>query len=163
MRKFPKWPYVLALLFMSSVVFVANSTAQLGDIDAVWAEVSRTVGEGDFEGYAATYHEDAVLVNALSGTSYPIASALAGWKQGFDDTKSGKQTAGVEFRFTQRLSDETTAHDTGIFHYWYHPEGGERVDSYIHFEGLFVNKDGWLMVMEYQKSEASIDEWNAAE
>lgn len=56
-------------------------------VDDYWAEVSRTVTEGDFEGYAALYHEDAVLVNGISGQSYPISDALAGWRQGFEDTK----------------------------------------------------------------------------
>ena len=39
--------------------------------------------------------------------------------------------------------------------------GGERNDSYTRFEALLVNKRGWLMVMEYQKSEATADEWEA--
>jgi hypothetical protein len=136
---------------------------QLETVDDAWAEVSRTVAEGDFEGYGATYHPDAVLVNGLSGQSYPIATALSGWKPGFDDTKSGKQKSGVEFRFTQRIHSETTAHDTGIFHYWFQTEGADVVDHYVHFDGLFVKKGGWLMVMEYQKSEATLEDWAAIE
>ncbi len=141
---------------------VGNADVIRSDLDAFWAEVSRTVGEGDFEGYAATYHEDAILVSALSETSYPISQARDGWKQGFVDTKAGKMEAGVEFRFTQRLADETTAHETGIFHYWAHVEGGDRSEMYIHFEALLVKKQGWKMMMEYQKSPATLEEWNAA-
>ncbi|NND71108.1 MAG: hypothetical protein HKN43_05985 [Rhodothermales bacterium] len=148
-----------ALLLTASFAQIVR--AQLATVDELWSEVSRTVGSGDFEGYAATYHADAILVNGISGTSYPISSALAGWKQGFDDTNDGKQQSGVEFRFTQRLSDATTAHDTGIFHYWYKPEGGERTDAYVEFEALLVNKDGWKMIMEYQKKQVTRDEWDA--
>ena len=43
-------------------------------------------------------HPDAVLVVGGSG-SYPIATALAGWKSGFDDTREGRAEAGVEFSF----------------------------------------------------------------
>ena len=119
--------------------------------------------EGDFEGYAVLYHPDAVLVAGGSGT-YPIATALAGWKQGFDDTRDGKAVAGVEFRLTERLNDETTAHDTGMFRYTIDPEGGEGAVALVHFEALLVKKDGrWLMVMEYQKGSATDDEWDAAE
>ncbi|MFT5141603.1 MAG: hypothetical protein ACI80V_001112 [Rhodothermales bacterium] len=151
------------------VVFLA--TAQLGgvapnspeDLDSFWAEVSRTVGEGDFEGYSATYHPDAVLVNAISGSSYPIADALAGWKQGFVDTAAGDMSAGVVFRFTQRLSNETTAHETGMFRYSSQTQGAEPSVSLIHFEALLVNKGGWKMVMEYQKSPATQAEWDAAQ
>ena len=46
------------------------------ELDAYWAEVSRTVEEGDFEGYAELYHPDAVLVMQGQGT-VPIGEALA--------------------------------------------------------------------------------------
>ena len=36
------------------------------------------------------------------------------------------------------------------------------VVAMVHFEGLLVRKDGWLMVMEYQKSSATFEEWEAA-
>lgn len=132
------------------------------DLDAYWAEVSRTVEEGDYEGYAALYHEDAVLVSNFSQSSIPISEALAGWKPGFDDTKAGKMAAEVTFRISQRLSDASTAHDTGIFRYVSTPAGGEPNEALIHFEALFVKKDGvWLMTMEYQKSPATQEEWEA--
>lgn len=131
------------------------------DIDAYWAEAARTVREGDFEGYSATYHKDAVLVNAMSGNSYPISNALAGWKEGFDLTAAGTQKSDVEFRFSQRLSDATTAHDTGIFHYSAIDSTGTENGYYIHFEGLLTMKNGWKMMMEYQKSVATIEEWDA--
>ena len=131
------------------------------DLDAYWAEASRTVREGDFEGYAAIYHEDAVLVNGMNADSYPISQALAGWKEGFDLTTSGKQTSYVEFRFSQRLSDANTAHETGIFHYTAKDSTGVDSGYYIHFEGLLFNKNGWKMMMEYQKSPATLEEWEA--
>lgn len=136
--------------------------AQSGDLEAFWAELSRTVGEGDFEGYAATYHPDAILVSGPSETSYPIAQALDGWQQGFTDTKSGKMEAGVEFRFTKRLSDGATAHETGMFHYWIVDAEGQRTDQIVHFEALLINKGGWKMMMEYQKTPATQEEWEAA-
>ena len=133
------------------------------ELDAFWAEVSRTVAEGDFEAYASTYHPDAILVSGFNQDSYPIAAALDGWKQGFLDTKAGKMKANVDFRFTERRNDDTTAHETGIFHYSSNPEQGEATDVYIHFEALLVDKDGWKMMMEYQISSATDEEWIAAE
>lgn len=132
------------------------------EVDAFWKKMSKTVEEGDYEGYAALYHEDAILVSGFSNNSYPIANALAGWKQGFDDTKAGKMTAGVEFRFDQRLHGETTAHDSGIFRYWSQSEGGEPQVFMAKFEGLLVKKSGeWKMMMEYQISQATEEEWEA--
>jgi len=131
------------------------------DWDAYWAEASRTVREGDFQGYANTYHKDAVFVGAMNNESYPISNALAGWKEGFDLTAAGKQQSDVEFRFSQRLSDATTAHGTGIFHYYFTDSTGVENGYYIHFEGLLTMKNGWKMMMEYQKSVATLDEWDA--
>ena len=133
------------------------------ELDAYWAELSRTVKEGDFEGYGAGYHPDAVLASTFSDNSYPIADALQEWKQLFVDTHEGRMEASVEFRFTQRLHDATTAHETGMFLYSITGADGSKTDQYIHFEALLVKKDGWKMVMEYQKSVASEEEWATAE
>lgn len=132
-------------------------------LDAYWAEVSRTVEEGDFDGYGRLYHPDAVLVSAAGQTSYPIQQALAGWESGFVDTREGRSDASVSFRFTQRLNDESTAHETGIFRYTLKPENGEETSAMVHFQGLLVHRDGrWLMLMEYQQQPATQAEWDAA-
>lgn len=153
----------MAVVATALLALPATAPAQVTtELDAYWAEVSRTVGEGDFEGYAELYHPDAVLVAGGSGT-YPIARALAGWKQGFDDTREGRAKAGVEFRLTERLNDATTAHETGIFRYTLAPEEGDDVIAQVQFEALLVKKNGkWLMVMEYQKGPATDAEWAAA-
>lgn len=142
----------------------AHSAAQVTqELDAYWAEVSRTVAEGDFDGYGALYHPDAVLVSLGSGSSYSITEALAGWEQYFVDTRQGRAEASVQFRLTQRLHDAATAHETGIFRYRLNAEDGEPIDALVHFESLLVKKDGeWLMVMEYQKDPATEADWEAA-
>ena len=151
---------ILGLILLSPSVVEAQAIAELDDY---WAEITRTVEEGDFEGYSRLYHPEAVLVDLRSGTSYPIEQALAGWEQGFLDTRDGKAKASVTFRFTQRLHDETTAHETGIFRYTLKPEDGNQTVVTVHFEGLLVRKDGaWLMVMEYQKQPATDQEWEMA-
>lgn len=146
-------------LFTSSAVS-AQTTAEL---DAFWAEMARTVEEGDFEGYSALYHPDAILVSLGSETSYPIAQALTGWEPGFVATRAGDARAGVTFRFTRRLHDESTAHETGIFRYTFQPQGEAGSVAMVHFEGLLVKKDaGWLLVMEFQQGPATDAEWEAA-
>jgi hypothetical protein len=148
-------------LFLLTPRAVTAQTA--GELDAFWAELARTVEEGDFEGYSALYHPDAILVSLGSETSYPIAQALAGWKQGFDDTRAGDARAGVDFRFTRRLHDETTAHETGIFRYTFQPQGEAESVAMLHFEGLLVrNDEGWLLIMEFQQEAATDAEWEAA-
>jgi ketosteroid isomerase-like protein len=152
-----------AALLLLTVAAAAPAGAQVTDqLDAYWAELARTVAEGSYEAYAAAYHADAVLVSLGGGRSYPIAEALAGWKQGFDDTRAGTLTAGVEFRFSRRLTGPTTAHETGIFRYVSQRPGQEPEVALIHFTALLVKRDGaWKLVMEHQKEPATVAEWDA--
>jgi len=139
------------------------SDIRLDELDAFWGEMTRTVEQGAFEEYASLYHVDAIYVSGPAENSYPISQALSGWVQGFTDTKSGKTVASVEFIFTQRLGDETTAHETGMFHYTAKPNDEEGASYYVHFEALLVKKSGdWKMMMEYQKSAATVEDWDAA-
>ncbi len=132
---------------------------RLRELDAYWAVVSRAVGEGDFEAYKATCHEQGVLVAGIKKISQPLAKALARWKQEFDDTKAGMMKASVNFRFSSRIGDATTAHETGIFLYTQSAEG-KTIEEYIHFEALLIKQDGkWLILMEYQKAKATKEEW----
>lgn len=159
MKSWLRGAAVLFALLLPPVTVAAQTTAEL---DAFWADMARTVEEGDFDGYAALYHPDAVLVSLGEGTSYPIAQALEGWRQLFVDTQSGAAEASVRFRFAQRLNDGATAHDTGIFNYRFEGPDGRVSDAYTHFEGLLVKKAGaWKMVMEYQRQPATQAEWDA--
>ena len=146
---------------------IPNDSVRLAELDIFWAEVSRTVSEGDFEGYKATYHEDAVVVftTGENKASVSIAKALENWKQDFIDTKAGKTQNSVEFRFSQRVGDENTAHETGIFGFQSKDGSANSTPKqFIHFDALLVKKNNaWLMVMEYQKSKATEEEWELLE
>ena len=150
---------MFAILLALSLGAAAEDTARLKELDAFWSKVSRSVREGDFEGYKDTCHGEGVLVAGIKKTSQPLTMALERWRQEFTDTKSGKIKANVEFRFSRRIGDETTAHETGIF--LYTTGDGQARQEYIHFEVLLVKRDGWKTLMEYQKSKATREEWEA--
>jgi ketosteroid isomerase-like protein len=136
--------------------------ARLAELDAYWAAVSRAVNTGDFDAYAATCHSEGVLVSGSKQTSQPLADALARWKQEFLDTRDGKMKASVEFRFSSRIGDATTAHETGVFLYSTRKGDGAPKAEHVHFEALLVKQaDGWKILMEYQKSPATEAEWQA--
>jgi len=130
-----------------------------------WNLISKTVKEGNFEGYSATCHKNSILVNAVgkNKVSYPMQVALAGWKKGFMNTKLGKQRDELSFRFSQRIGDKTTAHETGIFYFTSHDSKGKLIaESFIHFESLLIKQGGkWMCLMEYQKAEGTRKDWDA--
>lgn len=141
---------------------LAGETTRLEELDAYWAEVSRAVGEGDFAAYAATCHEDGVLISGTKKSSEPLASALKRWKTEFDQTKAGSMKASVDFRFKQRWGSETTAHEIGMFRYAQKMGDGEERVEYIHLRALLAKKDGtWKILMENQESRGSKEEWDS--
>lgn len=160
----------IILVYVSIVLNIfgqkESQTNRINEIDQqLWKEVSRSVREGDFEGYKATCHENAILVVTTGQVkeSYPISKALDRWKQGFINTKEGKQFDRVEFRFSQRIGDENTAHETGMFYFNSKDKNGKSIsDGYIHFEALLI-KEGqrWKILMEYQKKRGTIEEWES--
>ncbi|MFT6864371.1 MAG: hypothetical protein ACJAVK_002936 [Akkermansiaceae bacterium] len=141
---------------------LGGERARLKDLESYWTEVSRTVNEGDFEGYSATCHEDGILVSGTKGTSYLLAKALQRWETEFDQTKERTMKASVIFRFSKRWGDADTAHEVGMFRYAQKVGEGEERVSYIHLEALLVKKNGvWKILMEHQKSEGTKDEWES--
>ena len=153
------WMSMLLFCSTGTTLGAIDETARRAELDRFWSEVGTAVQDGNYERYEGTCHPSGVLVSGTKGTSYPLAQALARWKPGFLETQSGKIKAGVEFRFSQRFGDETTAHETGIFHYWTVKANGVRQDDYIHFESLLLKEKRWRTLMEYQKYSASEDEW----
>lgn len=136
------------------------NASRIRELDAYWAEVSRCVREGDFAGYTATCHKDGVIVSGSSNKCIPLSEVLKKWKKDFDNTRSGKVKGNVEFRFGQRLGDSTTAHETGMFCYTStNPDGSVKKD-YIHLEALLLKQGKWLIMMEYQKSRGTEEQWN---
>jgi ketosteroid isomerase-like protein len=139
-----------------------GAKARLAELDAYWAEVSRAVREGDFKAYVATCHPEGVLVSGTKQMSQPLAMALARWEKDFIATREGKVRGNVEFRFSRRLGDATTAHESGIFRYTSLEPGADPKYEWMRFEGLLVKRgDSWKILMENQIGPATQAEWDA--
>jgi len=62
----------------------------------------------------------------------------------------------------QHPAHGSAAHETGIFFYSTINTKGERTQEYLRFETLLVKReDGWKTLMEYQKTQATQQEWDA--
>jgi ketosteroid isomerase-like protein len=150
---------ILIVFLLIQSIYAEDSA--INELNAAWDKLEQTVSNGDFRTFKSVYHRDAVLVNGISKSSYPIKKAFEGWQQGFIDAKSGEITANLDVKFSERIYDQFTAHETGIFHYYTINKGGEKNDNYIYFESLWVKKNNkWIMMMEYQKSMTDETEWN---
>jgi ketosteroid isomerase-like protein len=157
---------ILIFAFSSFSVFAQNTksdeNSRLNELNNYWSEVSRAVNEGDFEAYVNTCDTKGVLVEGIGKKAYPLSSALKRWEKEFVDTKSGIRKSSVEFRFSQRLGDGKAAHETGVFRYTFEQDGKKKSD-YINFEALLVKDGTWKIMMEYQKSRATKEDWDKLE
>jgi uncharacterized protein (TIGR02246 family) len=151
---------VILVASLLAVSAQANDNDPKAEVDAYWHALAKTVRDGDATGYRALYHADAVVVMVETGKSHTIDAMMKSWAPGFEATAAGKMKADVEERFGKRIIGETTAWESGIFHYWTIDETGKRADHYAWFESLLVKKDGkWLQTMELQRKTATLDEW----
>jgi len=154
---------ILIFTFNSLSVYSQNvendESLRLEVLNNYWSEVSRAVNKGDFEAYVNTCDKKGVLVSGVGKKAYPLSDALKRWKKEFVETKSGIRRSSVEFRFSQRLGDSKAAHETGIFLYAFEQDGTKKSD-YINFEALLVKDGTWKIMMEYQKSRATKEDWD---
>jgi len=146
---------------------IQNDSARIAELDLYWKKLNKAVMEGDLEGFENCFHEDAVIVFASgkNKTSVPISNALKFWKEAFKNTKEGKTSVNIEFRFSQRIGDETTAHESGIFiNTFTDKSSGKSNRSIIPFEMLLIKRNNkWYSMMEYQKPYVTEKEWDALE
>lgn len=142
------------------LVDLKNDSIRAVELDHFWNALAETVKTGDLEGYSSAYHEDAVVVFA-GKRSVPIKAALESWEQGFIDTKNGEVKSDVEFRFSERIGDETTAFETGMFRFSVVDKDGNTQDFYADLQALLIKENGsWTCIMEYQKPSTE-EKWNS--
>jgi ketosteroid isomerase-like protein len=133
------------------------------ELDALWANVARSVATGDADLYLSTYHPDAIFVSTRRGITRTVAEDVEANRAAWNDTRDGRARRSVEFRFTERLNNATSAHEVGIFRYASTEADGTTRVALIHFEAALVKKDGvWLQLLELQTSDATAEEWEAA-
>ena len=158
----PKQIATIAVAVCSIMAFRAGASqtaSSTRDIDRnVWSVISTTVVEHDIAGMGRLYAIDAVLVTP-KGTS-PIKDALDRWGRDMVAMKARGDKATVEFRFSRRQDDSTTAFEVGMFKYTVTSKGVSTPN--IHpFEALLVKTNGqWRIVMERQFDAVTQAEWD---
>ena len=125
----------------------------------VWSVFVATVSADDIVGMGNVYFPDAVLVRPR-GTQ-PIKQTLEGWGRDMVAAKARGSRATVEFRFSRRQDDASTAFDAGIFKYSVIEKSGASVSKFYPFEELIAKMDGkWRVLMERQFTEVTREEWD---
>ena len=159
----PKHIVLIAIVLWSAAVSDGASqsaAASSAEIDRdVWSVFVATVAADDIVGMGRAYFPDAVLVSP-KGTR-PIKATLEGWGRDMVAAKARGDKATVEFRFSRRQDDSTTAFEAGIFKYTVIAKSGASTPKFYPFEELLVKTDGkWRVLMERQFDLVTEDAWN---
>ena len=152
----------LALLIVTAANPIAAQDQVSVELDRLWDRVVESVRTGDHGLYLSTYHPDGIFVSARRGISRTVADDVAANLDAWRATAEGRAERDLEFRFTRRIHNETSAYESGMFRYS-SLEDGTRSVATIHFTAALVKVDGvWLQLLEYQDSDATDAEWEAA-
>ena len=161
----PRHFATIAIALWSVVVLGAGASqtataSSAREIDRdVWSVFVATVAADDIAGMGRVYFPDAVLVSP-KGTR-PIKATLEGWGRDMVAAKSRGDRATVEFRFSRRQDDSTTAFEAGIFKYAVIARPGASTPKFYPFEELLVKTDGkWRVLMERQFDLVTEDAWD---
>jgi hypothetical protein len=153
----------LALWSVSVVSVAASQTPSASpahDIDRdIWSVFVATVAADDIVGMGRAYFPDAVLVTPNATT--PIKETLERWGRDMVAAKAKGNKATVEFRFSRRQDNPTTAFDAGIFKYTVIEKSGARNSKFYPFEELLAKTNGkWQVLMERQFAEVTQAAWD---
>jgi ketosteroid isomerase-like protein len=125
----------------------------------VWSVFVATVAADDIVGMGNVYFPNAVLVRP-QGTD-PIKETLDRWGRDMVAAKAKGNRATVEFRFSRRQDDATTAFEAGIFKYTVIEKAGASNSKFYPFEELLAKTNGkWRVLMERQFAEVTEEEWD---
>ena len=137
-----------------------GTAAASREIDSdVWSVFVATVASDDIVRMGSVYFPDAVLVTPR-GTS-PIKETLERWGRDMVAAQAKGNRATVEFRFSRRQDDATTAFEAGIFKYTVIEKSGASNPKFYPFEQLLAKTNGkWRVLMERQFAEVTQGEWD---
>lgn len=146
---------LLACLLLSTPILT-----EAKDTNSLYERLILSVDKADFTMMASAYHPDAVLVKKDKTT--PIRTALARWtKEGTTWAQQGGK-ASLEFRFSNRVVNETSSFEKGIYKYKTISKAGDEKVYLVHIENLSVRRNGkWLTLMEKQLESATQQEWDS--
>lgn len=159
----PKRIATIAIVLCSILAMPAGAsqtTRVSSEIDrAIWSVFTATVAAEDIVGMGRLYSPDAVLVTPKGTT--PIKETLERWGRDMVAAKARGDRATVEFRFSLRQDDSTTAFEAGLFKYTVITKSGVSTPQFVPFEALLVKTNGaWRVLMERQLAPVTQAEWD---
>lgn len=132
----------------------ANPTL-LKAIDAdVWVPYSKAFAEGKANDYIGLHSKS--LLRVMGDLKYvdPYEGFTRNMTEMFDNLKKQNVRVSIQFRFTERIANQDTASERGVYEFVMTDAKGKVTKNYSRFHN-FLRKEGgkWKIVMDYDNGE----------
>ncbi len=129
--------------------------AILKAIDAdVWLPYSKAFAEGKPADYIALHSKS--LLRVMGDLKYvdPYDGFARNMTEMFDTLKKQNTKVSIQFRFTERIANQDTASERGVYEFTLTDAKGKVTRNYSRFHN-FLKKEGgkWKIVMDYDSGE----------
>ncbi|MBL8516552.1 MAG: nuclear transport factor 2 family protein [Betaproteobacteria bacterium] len=129
--------------------------AILKAIDAdVWIPYSKAFAEGKANDYIALHSKSLLRVMGDLKFVDPYEGFTRNMAEMFDSLKKQNVKVSIQFRFTERIANQDTASERGIYEFVMTDAKGKVTRNYSRFHN-FLKKEGgkWKIVMDYDNGE----------
>lgn len=145
-----------------SIIFIAlfsiglsysQTKTNLQDINATWAKFYKAFETLDYTLMAEIHAKDLVRVSG-GKRIIDYDTYINNYKAGFERDKAAEQTSEISLRFFERINNETTASERGIYKL-IRNKGTEKEQAYYgQFHVIFKKIDNeWKITLDYDSSE----------
>ena len=145
--------FPLLFIFISVQYINAQNTENLKAINTTWAKFYKAFETLDYTLMADIHSKDLVRVSG-GRRIIDYDTYINNYKAGFERDKKAGQTSHISLRFFERISNDSTASERGIYKL-VRNKGKENEQAYYgQFHVLFKKIDGkWMITMDYDSSE----------
>lgn len=159
-----KLSIILIALFSIGSSYSQTKT-NLQDINATWAKFYKAFETLDYTLMAEIHAKDLVRVSG-GKRIIDYDTYINNYKVGFERDKAAEQTSEISLRFFERINNETTASERGIYKL-IRNKGTEKEQAYYgQFHVIFKKIDNeWKITLDYDSSEGETigeDDYNKA-
>lgn len=120
----------------------------------IWLPFIKAFAEGDAGGYIALHSKDLIRPMGDAKRIEPYDKWTAGTRGMFKSFAERGTKIAIDFRFLERIANEDTASERGIFEFSMTNAKGETQKSYGKFHVILKKVAGtWKILMDYDSSE----------
>jgi hypothetical protein len=146
--------FIVTLFSCTTIIFSFSQTkTNLEDINTTWKKFYKAFETLDYTLMAEIHSQDLVRVSG-GKRIVDYDTYINNYKAGFEHDKTGGQTSTISLRFFERINNDSTASERGIYKLVRNKGTNNEEAYYGQFHVLLKKSNGvWKITMDYDSSE----------